>query len=236
MGSGEWEMTLFLIPHSPLPTPHSPFPSLARLRNDAQIRLQGLPAAGEFLLGSFVGDRRDDDAVFALLPVDRRRHAVFGRQLDRVHDAQDFVEVAARGRRVSDHRFHLLVRPDEVDRPDGENVAHFRVDHVVEPRYLLFGIRNYWEIERRALRLLDVLGPLLVRIDRVDAQTEDLDATLLEFGFELGHIAEFRGADRSEILRVREEDRPTVADPFVEAFDRAFGSLRAEIRNDFTNA
>src|SRR5262249_3528325 len=104
------------------------------------------------------------------------------------------------------------------------------------PRDLLFGIRDYGEVERRALRLLDVLGPFLVRVDRVDAQTEDLDASLLEFWFELGHIAQLRGANWSEVLRVREKDGPTVADPFVEAFDRAFGSLRAEIGNDFTNA
>src|SRR5215475_227574 len=102
MGNGK--KTLFSIPYSLFPTSHSLFLSLAWLRNDAQIRLQGLPTAREFLLGRFVGNRRDDDDVVALLPVDRGRHAVLGRQLNRVHDAQDFVEVTARARRVSDHR------------------------------------------------------------------------------------------------------------------------------------
>ena len=33
----------------------------------------------------------------------------------------------------------------------------------------------------------------------------------------LGQIAELRGANGSKVLRVREQDRPTVADPFVKA-------------------
>ncbi len=54
---------------------------LVRLRDDAQIRFDGLPAAGEFLLGRFVGNCGNDDAIVAVLPIDRRRHAVIGREL-----------------------------------------------------------------------------------------------------------------------------------------------------------
>ena len=44
-----------------------------------------------------------------------------------------------------------------------------------------------------------------------------------------GHVAEFGRADRREILRVREQDRPAVADPVVEV-DRPLGRLGREIR------
>src|SRR4051812_18455239 len=71
-----------------------------RLRGDAQVGLQCLPAAWEFLFGLLVRKSRDDDAVVAVLPVDGRGDAVLGRQLQRVYDAQDFVEVPARARRV----------------------------------------------------------------------------------------------------------------------------------------
>src|SRR5215467_12002519 len=55
-----------------------------RLRDDAQVGLQGLPPAGELLLGVLVGERRDDDHVATVLPVHRRRDAVLVGELERV--------------------------------------------------------------------------------------------------------------------------------------------------------
>lgn len=55
-----------------------------RLRHDAQIGLQRLPAPGVFCLCVLVRDRRSDDDVAALLPVHRGRHLVGRRQLARV--------------------------------------------------------------------------------------------------------------------------------------------------------
>ena len=56
-----------------------------------------------------------------------------------------------------------------------------------------------------------------------------LTLRLSNSGLILRHVAELGGADRREILRVREQHRPRVADPFVEA-DAAFGGLGLEIR------
>jgi len=79
-----------------------------------------------------------------------------------------------------------------------------------------------------ALRFLDVLGPALVVGHAVDAQPDDLAVALRELAFQPGHVAELSGADRREILRMREQDRPAVADPFVE-IDAAFGRIGGEI-------
>src|SRR5689334_8596039 len=65
-------------------------------------------------------------------------------------------------------------------------------------------------------RLLDVLGPALVIADRIDAESEDLAAALVELGLETGHVAELGRANRGEILRVRKQNRPPRADPVVE--------------------
>src|SRR5207247_5920621 len=61
-----------------------------------------------------------------------------------------------------------------------------------------------------------------------------LDAALVEFRLQLRENAEFGGADRREILRVREQQCPIGADPVVE-FDLALGGLGFEIRGECAN-
>ena len=50
----------------------------------------------------------------------------------------------------------------------------------------------------------------------------------VELGLELGHVAELGRADRGEVLGVREQHRPGVADPVVE-LDRALGGVGLEV-------
>jgi len=45
-------------------------------------------------------------------------------------------------------------------------------------------------------------------VDRVHAQADDFDVPLVELGLDPGHVAELRGADRGEILRMRKQDGP----------------------------
>ena len=81
---------------------------------------------------------------------------------------------------------------------------------------------------------LDVGGPFLVVVDRIDRQADDLDAALVEFGLQLRHGAEFGGADRREILGVREQHGPIIAEPFMEV-DFALGGFGFEIRGGVAN-
>jgi hypothetical protein len=86
----------------------------------------------------------------------------------------------------------------------------------------------------KALRLLDVIGPLGVVVDRVDREPDDLDAALVELRLDFRHIAELGGANGREILRMGEQDRPGVSDPIVEV-DFAFRGLGFEIRGDIAD-
>ena len=54
-------------------------------------------------------------------------------------------------------------------------------------------------------------------VERVDREADDLHAAAVEVGLDLRHVAELGRADRGEVLRVREQDDPRVADPVVEA-------------------
>src|SRR5262245_26386543 len=70
--------------------------------------------------------------------------------------------------------------------------------------------------------------------ERIDREPNDLDAALVELGLDLGHITELGGAHRREVLRVREQHRPLVADPIVKA-DPAFRGLCLEIRGSIVD-
>src|SRR5215467_12572746 len=66
-------------------------------------------------------------------------------------------------------------------------------------------------------------------LKRVDRQTDNLDAPLVELRLDPGHVAKLGRAHWREVLGVREQDGPGIADPVVEA-NFAIGRLRLEIR------
>ena len=78
------------------------------------------------------------------------------------------------------------------------------------------GVADHRIVRRGTLGLPDVLGPFRVLVDGIDAQAHQLDAALVEFRLQLCESAELGGAHRREVLRVREQERPAVADPVVE--------------------
>ena len=70
--------------------------------------------------------------------------------------------------------------------------------------------------------------PAGVLVDRVDREADDLDVTAVEVRLDLRHVAQLRRADRREVLRMREEHRPRVADPVVKV-DAPLRRLRLEV-------
>jgi hypothetical protein len=199
-----------------------------RLRGQAQVGLERLPALGELGLGLLVGDRGHDDDVLALLPVHGGRHPVAVGELERVDDPQDLVEVPPGGLRIGDHQADLLLG---VDHEHGAHRVHLvvrRMHHAVEVRDLPVRIRDDRELGLVALRLLDVGHPALVGVHRVDREPDALDLALVELALQARHVPELGGAHRGVVARVREQDGPLVSDPVVE-FDRALGGLGGEV-------
>src|SRR5215471_1397515 len=71
-------------------------------------------------------------------------------------------------------------------------------------------------------------------VDTIDAEPDDLDIALVELGLDFGHVAELRRANWCEVLWVRKQHRPRIADPIVETH-RAFSCLRFKIRSSIAN-
>ena len=151
---------------------------------------------------------------------------------------QDFVEVATGGHRIGQHRFDLLVGADDEHGAHGGIVrggtavgggAGSLGQHVIGHGDLEFGIADHRVVDGVTLRLLDVLGPLGVIFDWVDAQADDLCVALVELRLQPRHVAELGRADRREVLGMREQYRPAIANPAMEV-DRALGCLGREIR------
>ncbi len=138
-------------------------------------------------------------------------------------------KVASSARWISDHQFDFLVWSDHKDRAHCEHVADLRMDHVVEFGDLVVRIGNHGEIERRALRFLDVLGPSFVGVGLVDAETDHFDTALFEVWLAAGHITQLGGANGREVLGMGEQNRPTITNPFVKT-DGAFCRVCCENR------
>ena len=198
------------------------------LRRHAQVRPQRLVALRKFLLDELgILQRRHDDDVLAVLPVARRRDPVVLGELQRIDHPQHLVEVAARRRGIGDDQAHDLLadRSRTASGPSAWRLA-FGMNHVVERRDLAVGVGDDRKVDARVLRVVDVLDPALVRLDRIDRQRDDLDVALGEFVLQLGRSAQLGRAHRREVRGMREQDAPTVAEPLVETDGAFAGFLR----------
>ncbi|MCY1451313.1 hypothetical protein D9M68_845690 [compost metagenome] len=109
------------------------------------------------------------------------------------------------------------------------------MDQVVEVGHLAVGVGDDGEVDQGALGVVDVIDPAVVGIHRVDGQGDGLHATGGELVLQLGGEAEFGGAHRREVGRVREEHAPAAAQPFMEA-DAAFAGVLFEVGGDVAEA
>ena len=184
-----------------------------------------------------VRHRWHDDHVLAMLPIHRCCHLMVGGELAAVEQAQHFVEVAAGAHRIGEHGLDALVWADHEYRAHRGVVyrrAAFRAiagvirEHVEELRDGELGIADQRVGNGVALRLFDVLQPLLMIRDGVHGEAENLAVASREVARQAGHVAEFGGADWREVFGMREQDRPAVADPVVKA-DLAVRSVSGEV-------
>ena len=159
---------------------------------------------------------------------------MLGRQLQRVDHADNLVEVPSRRRRIVHGQLHLLVRPDHKHAPHRKGVRRVRVNHPVQVRNRPVRVRDQREVQRRSLRLLNVLRPRLMRRQLVHAQPQHLHAALVELRLQLRRVPQLGRAHRGKVLRVREQDRPVALDVVIK-MDLAFGRFRREIRRDIAN-
>jgi hypothetical protein len=167
-----------------------------------------------------------------------------GGQLNRVEHAQDLVEIAAGAHGVAEGELDLLIGTNDEDGADGGVVgrcaafagfARLGREHVIELGDLELGVADHGIVDGVALGLFDVRRPLGVIRNGIDAEANDLGVALLEFRGETGHIAQLRGAHGSEVLGMREQDGPAVANPFVEV-NRAASCFRGEIGGSVVDA
>src|SRR5205809_453274 len=87
-----------------------------------------------------------------------------------------------------EHWSDLLVGPDDVDIANSEVIRSrssrcgaggFGGQHVIKLRHIEVGIADHRIIRRSALSFFNVFGPLLVILHRIDAQSDDLDVSLV---------------------------------------------------------
>lgn len=200
---------------------------------ESEVRLDGL-VTGEKLLCLFALNGRVNDDLVTLLPVDGGGDAVLVTDLKRVDHTEDLVKVTTGRRGVRDLETDDLLGVNDEDVTDGEwdtlgvDVGRVQgVEHVVLGRNLAVLVTNDGEVDRGLADFVDVLDPGIVRSNVVGGKSDDLDTTLLEFGLLAGNLTELGGADRSEVVRVREEDSPRVTEVLVEVDHTAVNPNRS---------
>ncbi|QTK78653.1 hypothetical protein AT6N2_C0807 [Agrobacterium tumefaciens] len=204
--------------------PH-PIMRSAGLLGLAQIGKNGVvgPEPGNCIL---VGNSGGDDDILTLFPVRWRRHLVFGRQLDGIDRAKNFLEVPPCGHWVGEDQLDLLVGTHDEDGAHGGvirrrsafgTVASARRQHIIELCDLQILVADQRIVDIEACCRADIVFPFLMALDRINRDANDLDATLLKFRLQSAHRAKFRRANRREILRMRKQHRPAVTDPVVKA-------------------
>ncbi|MPL60765.1 hypothetical protein SDC9_06327 [bioreactor metagenome] len=216
--------------------------ALFRLLDEAQIGQLDVDVA-ELRLAVLGRDRERKDHVLARHPVRGGGEGRAVGHLDRVERAQHLGEVAAHRHRIDHHQADLLVGPDDEDGAHGRGMRRgasvgqigLGRQHVIELRHGQRGVVDDREGRRRAGIGGDVGLPLLVFLDGVDRDAHHLGVALRPFIGELRDGAELGGADRGEILRMREQDGVAVADPVVEA-DLALGGVGGEVGGDVVDA
>ena len=157
--------------------------------------------------------------------------------MDGIEHAQHLIEIASAAHRIDQHQLDLLVRTNNEHRSHGGVVcgraaiaggSRLGGQHVIELSHLQFGIADHGEGNFGALRFFDVTGPFAVTGHRVDAQADNFRVPLGELRLQAGHVSQFGGAYRSEILGVRKQDGPAIAYPFVK-IDRALRGFGGEV-------
>ena len=81
--------------------------------------------------------------------------------------------------------------------------------------------------------LVDVFDPLFVLIETIGTDADDLDVSFLKVFSSPGDLTELCCADWREIVWMREQDAPRIAEPFVEV-DLAQRRLCSEVGSDGT--
>lgn len=200
----------------------------------AEVRLDNANVT-EPLLGVLGGNRRRDNDVITREPVDGGSDGVLVGGLEGVDDTEDLSSVTAGGGGVGQDGTDLLVGVDDENGADGESDALgvdvggiLVVNHVVQVGDLALRVGDDGESELGSGYLVDVLDPSVVGFDIVGAQANELDAASSELRLELSESTELGGANGGEVIRVREQDGPAVANEFVES-NRTVGGLSSEV-------
>jgi hypothetical protein len=114
-------------------------------------------------------------------------------ELQGVDHPQDLVEVAAGRHRVDEDELHLLVGADDEHvadglvvggRPVGRVTGDVGAEHPVELRDVEVDVADDRVVGPGALRVLDVVGPRRVLVDRVDREADDPGVAAVELGLD----------------------------------------------------
>jgi len=209
-----------------------PVSLLGGLLGHAEVWGQGSELT-EYLLCFVVLNSRVDDNIITLLPVGGCGYLLCA-ELKGVNHTNELNKVASSAGRVNDNQTDLLCRINDVNttnskRESSHVVKMSLIQHSVEDGYFPVLVSNDGVANSHVVDFVDILNPLIVVINRVNADGSNFNVALLELILLFGKLTQLGGAHRCEISGMAEEDPPRGAQPVVE-FDVTLGGVCLKIR------
>lgn len=149
---------------------------------------------------------------------------MLGGKLQRIEHAQDLIEIATGAHRIAQLQLDLLIWAYHEHGANGSvivwssslaRVPTFSGQHAVELGDLKLRITNQRIVQFMPLCFFDIAYPLVVTGNRIRTQADNFAVTPSELRLKLGQVSQFRGTHWREVLRMRKQNGPSVADPVV---------------------
>lgn len=197
-------------------------------------------------LGLIIANGRVDNDIVTLVPVNWRGYAMFVAKLQRVHNTENLIKVSSGRSRISNGQANDFLGVNYEYSADRKGKALcitvsriLLIKHIIEGGDFPVLVGNDgelhvgWSVTRA--EVVDIFDPLVVVFEAIGRNSNEFDIALSKVISAASDLAKLSGADWCKVSGMREENRPRVANPFVE-LDRASSSLCFKIGGNVSEA
>jgi len=201
---------------------------------------------GEEHFGLIIGNGRVDNDIVTLVPVNWGSYAVFIAKLQRVYNTENLIKVSSsRGRISKSQANDFLGINHEYSADRKGKTLCITVSRILLVKHIIEGgdfpvlvgndgeLHVGWSVS--SAEVVDIFDPLVVVFEAIGRNSNEFNIALSKVISAASDLAELSGADGCKVSGMREENRPRVADPFVE-LDGSNSSLCFKIRGNISEA
>lgn len=171
-------------------------------------------------VGLRIAQRKVNNRIITRLPIHGRRQFFVHGKLQAVNDTNDFVKVSSSRGRVGHHEGNGFVGLENENRANGERQALGVLVGFVQDAQSrgvgASGVGNERKLDLGSGGNFDVFNPCLVGGSVIARETDWLDVLAVKGVLAFGRLAQFGGANRSEVTWMHKHETPRVTEVLIE--------------------